>query len=151
MRRAFFVSFILPILLISCGISQNTTESLEESEVRSVVEDFGRRLKAVSLRSPCVQEEMQEQYSELVSPELLQQWMGDAMQAPGRIVSSPWPDRIEITSVVQETYDEYRIAGYVVEVTSAELISGEALNRMPVRMTVERGEDGWVITEYSQY
>ena len=150
MRRALYVLLILSIVLVSCTVSTNTSAVSEESEVRSVVEDFGRRIQAVPLQSPHVLEEMRERYTELVSPELLQKWVGDISQAPGRIVSSPWPDRIEITSVVEETSDKYLVTGYVAEVTSVEVVSGGAANKIPVRITVEKAEGRWMITEYTQ-
>jgi len=150
MRRAWYVSQIMSIVLVSCMVSTNTSTPSDESEVRSVVENFGQRLQAVSLQSPQVLEEMREQYSELVSPELLQQWMGDISQAPGRIVSSPWPDLIELTSIVEETSEKYLVTGYVVEVTSFEVVKGGAANKIPVHITVEKVEGRWVITAYSQ-
>jgi hypothetical protein len=92
---------------------------------------------------------MQEQYAGLVSPELLQRWMDDVSRAPGRISSSPWPDRIEIASVAEETSDKYLVTGRVVEVTSVEAANGGTTNEIPVSITVEKLEGRWVITDFA--
>src|SRR5574342_185687 len=69
----------------------NTNNAAEEAEVRNLVENVGKRLQGVSLLSPEAAQEMQQQYSEFVSPALLETWMNDVSKAPGRMVSSPWP------------------------------------------------------------
>jgi len=89
--------------------SRNISAAEEEGAVRYVVESFGKRLQNVSLQSPNVAQAMREQYTEFVSPELLEAWVDDLSQAPGRMVSSPWPDRIEITEIVREEPDRYAV------------------------------------------
>jgi len=115
-----------------------------------VVENFGKRLQNVSLQSPDAAQEMQKQYSEFVSAALLETWMNDVSKAPGRIVSSPWPDRVEIISLVKEGSDKYVIIGFVVEVTSIEVVSGGAAAKIPVRIVVQKDQERWLITEYSE-
>jgi len=122
----------------------------EETEVRNVVENFGKRLQMVSLLAPTATEDLQTQYAEFVSPTLLGTWANDISQAPGRMVSSPWPDRIEITTLTKETPDKYVIDGFVIEVTSTEINSGEAADKIPVHIIVERNLEHWLITEYTE-
>ena len=122
----------------------------EEAEVRDLVESFGKRLQMVSLLAPNAAQDLQKQYSEFVSPALLETWRKDVSKAPGRIVSSPWPDRIEITTLAKEGPDRYVITGFVVEITSTEAISGGAANKIPVHMVVERDQEHWLITEYAE-
>jgi hypothetical protein len=119
----------------------------DEAAIRQLVEAFGKRLQSVSLLAPDAAQEMQQQYSEFVSPGLLQTWMSNPSEAPGRLVSSPWPDRIEITAMQKEAADRYLITGFVVEVTSVEVVNGGAAARIPVRMVVERLAAGWRISE----
>lgn len=126
------------------------TNATEEAEIRDLVESFGKRLQAVWLQSPNVVQEMKEQYSEFVSPALLETWMGDLSKAPGRVVSSPWPDRIEITTLAKEGLDKYVVTGFIVEVTSVEVASGGAAAKIPVRIVVQKVRDRWVIVEYSE-
>jgi hypothetical protein len=66
-----------------------------------VVELLGERMKQVSLLAPAyeVRAEIRENYTELVTPRLLDQWLFRPDAAPGREVSSPWPERIEIDTV----------------------------------------------------
>jgi len=121
----------------------------EERAVRYVVESFGKRLQNVSLQSPNAAQMIEEQYAEWVDPELLKIWMNDISRAPGRVTSSPWPDRIEITSIVREA-DRYVVVGFVVEVTSIEVVSGGAAAKIPVRIVLKKREGRWFITEYAE-
>ena len=58
---------------------------------------------------------MQAQYSDFVDPTLLEEWIRSPANAPGREVSSPWPDRIDIVSLDEISPDVYSISGEVVE------------------------------------
>ena len=122
----------------------------EEAEIRDLVENFGKGLQTVSLLSTDAAQEMQKQYSDFVSPALLETWMKDVTKAPGRTVSSPWPDRIDITTLSKEGSDRYVITGFVIEVTSVEMVNGGAAAKIPVRIVVQRGQGRWLITEYAE-
>ena len=127
-----------------------TTDAVDEAEIRDLVENFGKKLQNVSLLAPDAGQEIEMQYSEFVSRALLEMWMGNVSKAPGRVVSSPWPDRIEISSLTREDPGEYVITGYVVEVTSVEVVNGGAAAKIPVRMVVQEEQGGWVIAEYAE-
>ena len=122
----------------------------EEAEIRDLVENFGKRLQTVSLLAADAAREMQQQYADFVSPALLETWMKDVTKAPGRIVSSPWPERIDITTLSKEGSDRYVITGFVIEVTSVEMVNGGAAARLPVRIVVQRGPGRWLIADYSE-
>jgi hypothetical protein len=122
----------------------------EEDEIKDMVANFGKRLQNVSLLAPDAAQEIQDQYSEFVSPTLLDKWMHDVSNAPGRRVSSPWPDHIEITTLSKEDSGKYTITGYVIEVTSTEVLNGGAAARIPIRMTVQKDQGSWYITEYTE-
>jgi hypothetical protein len=66
------------------------------------------------------------------------------------MVSSPWPDRIEIITLSREDSDRYEITGFIVEVTSTEVGSDEAAAKIPVRIGVQRAQGGWLISEYAE-
>ena len=121
----------------------------EEAAVRDLVGNFGKRLQDVSLLSPDAVQEMQKQYAEFVSPALLETWTSDVSSAPGRTVSSPWPDRIEITTLAKEGSDKYVITGFVIEVTSVEVVNGGVAAKIPVRIAVQKSQERWLITEYA--
>lgn len=119
----------------------------EKAAVTALVEQFGQRLQAVSLLAPSdqVKQSMQAQYGDLVSPELLAQWQANPQAAPGRVTSSPWPDRIEVRSVDQVRAG-YRVTGEVIEVTSVEKVKGDAAEKRPITLEVEKINGRWMIT-----
>lgn len=141
------------LLLFGCANGVKTTEPPptaggDEKAVADLVEDFGRRLQNVSLQAPkdVVGKSMQESYGGLVSPSLLAEWMNDPADAPGRVTSSPWPERIEILSVKKQSEDAYEVQGEVIEMTSEEKVSGGVAAKRPVTLVVERSENRWLIT-----
>ena len=123
-----------------------------ERAVRRLVTLFGSRMQTVSLLAPdsIAASRLQEAYGTLVTPDLLSDWMARPMVAPGRRVSSPWPDRIEVTSVTPSGADEYLVTGSLIFESSA----GESAQRVasrPVRLHVRRGGSGrWRISMYEQ-
>lgn len=152
----FVIALLATISLAACTalpltpVQTPATKPAAETEIRQLVEQFGMRLQHVSVQSPNAAQEMQSQYAGLVSPALLAAWMNDPSEAPGRIVSSPWPDRIEITTLIQEASGRYVIEGFVVEVTSVEVVSGGVAARIPVRVVVENDQGRWLITGYAE-
>jgi hypothetical protein len=143
---------VLPAISTPTSIpAQNTSSNGGEiAEIRDLVTNFGKRLQDVSLLAPDAAQEIQNQYSKFVSPSLLELWMNDISKAPGRRVSSPWPDHIEITTFSKEDSDSYELTGYVIEVTSAEVVNGGAAARIPVRMIVQKNQGHWYITDYKE-
>lgn len=83
---------------------------------------------------------MRKAYAGLVDPELLARWVQNPAAAPGRAVSSPWPERIEIESS-SETGSEATVEGTVIEMTSAGVAG-----KVPIRVNLQRKDDTWVIT-----
>lgn len=144
----FLVVLMLSVFLSACvsgadgAKPQPESKPDEEAEITRLVEEFGARLQKVSLLGPAeiVSGEMDENYSDLVSPALLEQWKADPFNAPGRLTSSPWPDRIEVDSVSKVSEDAYEVKGKIMDMTSGG-VSGER----PVTVTVKRGGDGWRI------
>jgi hypothetical protein len=125
-------------------------EVVEESEIRDLVENFGKKLQNVSLLSPDATQEIEKQYSEFVIRTLLDKWTGDVTKAPGRLVSSPWPDRIEITTLEKKGSDSYEITGFVVEITSVEVVNGGAAAKIPVHIVVQKDQGHWMIAEFAE-
>lgn len=129
---------------------QATATLSSEAQVRLTVQGFGARLKMVSLLAPDAAQEIQAQYSEFATPDLIEQWTQDPTKAPGRLTSSPWPDRIEIDGVSRANPTEFKVSGSIVEVTSVEAANGGAAEKIPVRLTVQNNHGGWLISEYQQ-
>jgi len=122
----------------------------EETEIRELVTNFGTKLQGVSLLAPDAAQEIQHQYAEFVSPALLEMWMSEVSKAPGRVVSSPWPDHIEITNLSKLDLDSYEVTGYVIEVTSMEVLNGGVAEKIPVHVIVHRDQERWYIVEYTE-
>lgn len=120
----------------------------DEEEVRTLAEAFGQALKMVSLLAP--QDEaaagIGQYYGGYVTPELLKQWQDDPAQAPGRVSSSPWPERIDILSMEWASDTECLVTGKIIEVTSVELTQGGAAAKRPVTLTVRKTDDYWRIS-----
>ncbi|HEX7069753.1 MAG TPA: hypothetical protein VF190_03060 [Rhodothermales bacterium] len=123
--------------------------SCDEAGVRTVVQQFGDRLKQVSLLGPdsVVVREIRDAYAELVDPQLLEDWSDDPSNAPGRTTSSPWPDRIEIARIDSVSPAACRVEGVIVYETSTEVERGGTAVHDSVALRVERS-DGWRIHAY---
>lgn len=130
------------------AIATDKSGETDEIAVRNLVKEFGKSLQMVSLLSPkeLLDKSMQENYGSLVSPDLISQWQSDPKNAPGRTVSSPWPDRIEILTVNKSLENTYYVKGDIVEITSVEKENGGAAARRPVTLAVEKAGDHWLIT-----
>ncbi|HEY5902226.1 MAG TPA: hypothetical protein VIU39_06720 [Anaerolineales bacterium] len=150
------LSLLTAVVLSACAApapapATLATAALEgEAQVRDLVENFGGRLQTVALLAPDAAQQIQTQYAGLASPALIETWAADVSKAPGRVVSSPWPDRIEISSVDRESAGRYVIDGFIVEITSTEVGSGGAAARIPVQIVVEGEEGRWLITAYAE-
>lgn len=108
-----------------------------------VVAEFGRRMKLVSTTAPApaAAAAIREHYAGLVAPELIEEWAASPATAPGRQVSSPWPERIHVRSSSQSG-DESEIDAVLVEATS----TGEASS--PVRLQLRDYDGTWLITAW---
>lgn len=128
--------------------TENTEQAADEQEqVKQLVEAFGKKLQFVSLLAPedVVQKSIAEHYGGIVSDELLKQWQENPADAPGRTVSSPWPDRIEIAGMTKTADDTYEVTGHIIEVTSAE--PGGNAAKIPIALTAQKSGDRWRITD----
>jgi beta-lactamase regulating signal transducer with metallopeptidase domain len=121
----------------------------EEAAVVQVVEQFGRKLQAVSLLAPKseVERSMLENYSDFAARHLIAAWVEDPDNAPGRLTSSPWPDRIDITSVRRVAKDTYEVQGRIVEVAVAGMGETQVVATRSVTLEVKRNGDRWLIDQ----
>ena len=165
MKKTWFIGIMAGLLLTACGgnpdlsltpgDSGQSQESgmqdviSDEEQVRELVEEFGKQLQHVSLLAPKdqLEESLREHYSGLVSDDLIERWLDEPANAPGRLVSSPWPDRIEISSVSKSSETAYEVQGAIIEITSEEANNGGAAVERPVTLRVEQSGDRWLIVE----
>ena len=130
----------------------------DRQDIQALVEAFGKRLLRVSLSAhkDMVATSIKENYSDYVTSELLQKWLADPQSAPGRTVSSPWPDRIYILRLETGDKNQYTVQGEILEVTSMELVNEGAAAKRPVMIVVQKVNDRWLISnvtvgEYAQH
>jgi hypothetical protein len=156
MKKILLIGLILlvSVSLYGCVIEGNGAQAQkvnqsDEEAVLSLVKSFGSKLQLVSLQASeeIVKKTMEENYGEYVSQELLAKWSSDPLNAPGRLTSSPWPDRIEILSVEKIARNEYKVKGEVIEITSAEQVSGGVAAKRQITLTVKKTDKGWLIDE----
>ncbi len=156
MNRAIVLAcaLLLSISFLGCTSGSDPatppqTEESDEAAIEALVRDFGSRMQMVSLLAPedTLRQSMKENYGNLVSPSLLQKWQDEPENAPGRLTSSPWPDRIEIVNVEQLSEGEYEIKGNIFEVTSVEKESGETAAQRPITLIVKKMDDRWLIDD----
>jgi hypothetical protein len=126
---------------------QDTVSGDAAGQVRSVVTNFGTKLKNVSLLSTStVAGDIGTQYGLYLSSDLLARWEADPRMALGRVTSSPWPDRIDIASVTQTGTNEYTVEGVVVEVTSSDTTASSTPASYPITLKLTQTNGTWVIT-----
>lgn len=155
MKKIFCLLLLLSISIFGCaskeGVNEVPSEKQGNSEkdeaieelVLSLVESFGNKLQNVSLLGPKneLEKSMKGNYGSIVTPELIEQWLEEPSNAPGRLTSSPWPDRIDVTDIQRQTDQKYLVKGEIVEVTSTGIA-----DRRPVQLFVEEVGDRWMIT-----
>lgn len=151
------IILLMSISLVGCGNIENDVKVLSEEHppeetnnqaekvVRELVETFGSRLQNVSLLGPegDLEKSMQENYEELVTPKLFEKWLDDPLNAPGRLTSSPWPDRIEINTLQEKSKFVYAVTGEIIDITSGDKVA----NRLPIELLVEKIGGKWLISE----
>ncbi len=127
----------------------NDTEEANIKAVNTLTEEFGKKLQMVSLLAgkDQVSKSMDDNYSQYITAALLEKWKNAPELAPGRMVSSPWPDRIEISKTEKISDGTYKVTGSIIEVTSVESSSGGAAAKRPVILIVQKVQDKWKITD----
>lgn len=152
-HHSFMYLWIVGALLVLGGLGYSYLQSHpagvidgeHEGDVRTTVAAFGNALNSVPLLSPTVSEDIAQAYAPYVTPELLAAWQADPSDAPGRAASSPWPDHIEVDSVVLNETGAYDVAGRIVLVAS----TGDA-GSVPIMLTVTNVGGSYLISSYAE-
>jgi hypothetical protein len=142
---------VVAISLLAAGIAvykdflknkdRNNTSAGEEVAVRDLVTRFGSVMKNVSLLAPDAASEIRTTYAPFVSEDILAFWEKNPTKAPGRLTSSPWPDRIEIQTIERAADGAYEVQAKIIEMTS----SGPA-GEEPLAMKIRNQNGRWIIT-----
>lgn len=166
MKKTLLLAFILLLSISLFGCTSRRNEAQPESKgqnieesgqndeanekaVINIVEGFGKKLQEVSLQAPkdVLEKSMKESYGDFVSGKLITAWISDPLNAPGRLTSSPWPDRIEIVDIKKVSEDTYQVNGEIIEITSTEKASGKAAAKRPITLTVKKSDNRWIIDD----
>ena len=148
----YIIVAVIVVLIALFIISSNTGDNSineENNDVIKLVEEFGGTLKNVSLLAPRgeVIKAIEDNYSSYVTEELLGKWINNPRIAPGRISSSPWPERIEVSEIERLSDGEYVVKGKIIEVTSTEVRGGGAAAERTVELIVRKVGNDWLIDE----
>ncbi len=152
MRRSKFITVAALILIGGLGVALIAhASSQEKDEVRRAVSYFGKILQGVPLAAPeeVLKTSIKENYKEVATPDVIMAWQNDPTRAPGRLSSSPWPDRIEINSMDRRG-NFYIVKGTVIEITSAELQTGGIAAAYPVSIALQKVDDRWMVSGFEK-
>jgi len=159
MSRRILVGVLIVLIVLVAGlffwnlVNPNTLKKDEEAEVTALVESFGSKLKEVSLSDPeeVVSQEIKNVYAPFISSKLLLDLTSNPTKAPGREVSSPWPEKIEIVSMDKQDSHTIRVVGNIVLMTSVEMTQGGNAGKTPIVLWVgNTGKNGaWLIDSLS--
>jgi hypothetical protein len=146
-----FLGMIIFIGMFGCsnqGIEVKSSDEADKKAVSVVVEGFGQKLQQVSLlaSSEDLKKNMEENYGGYVTPELLAEFLSNPDNAPGKLTPSPWPDRIEIASAEKTSEGLYKVAGTIIEVTSAGQDTANAVAKRPITLEVKKVDGKWLIS-----
>ncbi|MEK7187670.1 MAG: hypothetical protein AAB691_02380 [Patescibacteria group bacterium] len=146
---------IAVLLILAVGVavySLSAKPAGPETEIRSLVTEFGKKMQFVTLTAPkeTVIQSIKENYGPYISEGLLEGFVMAPERAPGRLTASPWPDRIEIISIDPTDDGAYDVQGVVVEVTSTEVGTDKAASQYQVALKVRNQNGTWVITGFSK-
>lgn len=156
---AIFIAIILSTSLSGYrSVSQSTiskteqqisTTKAEQSDVKKLVEEFGRKLQTVSLLAPkeLVKASMQKNYGKYITAQLMAKWIANPSKAIGRVTSSPWPDHITVNSIKKIGNNKYEVKGEIIEVTSTEKVNNGVFAKQPISLMITKYGSKWLISE----
>jgi hypothetical protein len=107
-------------------------------------------MQKVAIGSTTAKDQIAAAYSPYVAAPLIAQWQVNQAFAPGKGLSGPWPDRIQIDSMVQQPDGSYVVKATVLEVTSKEQTQGGVAAQYRVTMTLQKTGDQWLITAFER-
>lgn len=153
MKKLLMILFVMifSISLTGCsekGAQDKNSDEEDNMAVAALVESFGNKLQQVSLLAPPedLKKNMEENYGGYLTSELLTEFLNDPDNAPGKLTSSPWPDRIEITSTEKTSEGLYEVTGTIIEVTSTEQGTENAAAKRPITLEVKKVDGEWLIS-----
>jgi orotate phosphoribosyltransferase-like protein len=152
----FIVVVIVLFLFISVGeyllFRPSTTTPPSAADINAiyqVVGEFGARLKDVVITTSDqdVITAVDFNLKQLITDRLYQVFVQDKIRIPGRYVSSPWPERIEIASVQMLDSGFYTVNGSQIVMTDDTLAHGGNAGETPITLTLKKVKGTWLIDD----
>lgn len=125
-------------------------EARGDDAAKAVMIAFGDTLKNVPLTgdSAAITKAIDDNYAEFVTPELLADWKANHAHAPGRLTSSPWPERLTVSAMIPQGMGRI-VNGEVILVTSAQK-AGESAETVPYVAQIVQIDGEWKIAAYQE-
>lgn len=157
MSKGTLIGIVIALLLVAGGAwylysltaNPQSQAAADHAAISAMVGEFGGKLQKVSLLASTteVSAAMQAYYAPYLSPELLAAWQADPSHALGRQTSSPWPDRIEVSSIEPIAGSgSYQVEANIIEVANGAANTTSVAAVTPVSLTVEKLSGSWVIS-----
>jgi len=152
----FIAVAIVLLLVISIGVyfllKPPTTPPPNEADINAiyqVVGEFGARLKDVDLSTPKqdILTAVDFNLRQLITSRLYEEFVQDTSRIPGRYVSSPWPERIQIDSVQRLDSGSYTVNGNQIMMDSDALAHGGNVGRTLITLTLKKVNGTWLIDD----
>lgn len=154
----FIAVGIVLLLLISVGgyflFKPSTTMQPSEADINAIyqiVGEFGERLKDVRVDVTASNQDKMAavdwNLKQFITDRLYQEFAQSPTKIPGRDVSSPWPERIEIDSVQKLDAHTVKVAGNIIFMTSVEMAHGGNAGETPIALTLKKVNGTWLIDD----
>ena len=152
----FIVMGIVLLLVISVGeyflFKPSATilpNAADINAIYQVVGEFGARLKDVVITTSDqdVITAVDFNLKQLITDRLYQVFVQDKIRIPGRYVSSPWPERIEIASVQMLDSGSCTVNGSQIVMTDDTLAHGGNAGETPITLTLKKVNGIWLIDD----
>lgn len=155
-RRHLLVIASICLVLTGCepnNVQPSPTNTDNQAIVKNVVVSFGKVLKNVSLLAPkeIFVQDIQTNYGNFLTPELLVAWKNDPTTALGKTTSSPWPDHIDVSKVTEVTATQYTVQGNIIEMTSNEVEHGGNAGEEAIDLIVQQVANQWLISKVTRH
>lgn len=144
------VGAIIVVGFISLYFGPAAQSARTDDRATALITEFGTKLKNVPLLGDdaSVTKAIEENYAPYVTPDVLNDWKTNHAHAPGRLTSSPWPERLTVAAMVPQGSGRI-INGEVILVTSEEK-AGESADTVPYVALVVQIDGEWKIAAYQE-
>jgi hypothetical protein len=120
-----------------------------ENAARAAVQGFGAQLQKVAPLAANASSTIAVDYGPYVAPALLAAWEADPSDAPGRTISNPLPNRIEVVSMTPQSSGYIVQAAIILAASNTAAHSGNA-DFTPVMLQVVPEGGKWLIAAYQE-